>query len=145
MRLFHRTWAIIARDILETGFSDGDAGFVWLADAPLEAVDIKGGDSGDISLVIDVPKDVADAFPIQQRNGYRAFQIPAEQLNLCGKPWTYTTNYGGMTRRELLHRVEMQELAEAGQAPIPGAATTFGSAESLRQALSFLDDFLLYP
>jgi len=140
MRLFHRTWAVYASEILEVGFVDGADGFVWMSDVPLDSEQIKGGNSGDVSLVVLLPEGVVNAFPILPRNGYRAFQIPAQQLNM-GKVGLNMTDHAGMSRNQLLERIKEREALEPEGKDVVIAGTKFGTAQSLREALALLDKF----
>lgn len=140
MRLFHRTWAIHASEILEIGFLDGAEGFVWMSDVPLDSEYIKGGNSGDVSLVVLIPDDVANAFPNLPRNGYHAFKIPAEHLNM-GKVGLNMTDYAGMSRNQLVERIKEREVLEQEGKDVVIPGSKFGTAQSLREALTFLDKF----
>ena len=131
MRLYHRTWAVNATNIIEGGFKDGAQGFVWLSSVPLESVDISRGNSGDICLGVFVPDDVIAAFPMVQRDGYIAYKIPAETLNMCNSPWVEATNYSGMTRISLEQNIASKQATEANQPIPPDADRRFGRSSDV--------------
>jgi hypothetical protein len=140
MRLFHRTWAVYASDILEAGFVDGAEGFVWMSGVPLDSEHIKGGQSGDVSIVVTLPDEVFQAFPPVARNGYREFKIPAEHLNM-GKVRLNATDYAGMSRNQIMERIKQREALEEEGRDVVVPGNKFGTARTLREAIFFLDKF----
>jgi hypothetical protein len=140
--LYHRTWAVSAGHILRGGFVNGIGGFVWVADSPVEPEMMKGGQGGggDVVLQIEMPRNVVESHPFDERKKYKAYRIPAEQLNL-GKVSLAFTDYQGLSRRHLVTFFEEATAAEAVGHPRGLKDSKWAKAATYREALDFLDEF----
>jgi hypothetical protein len=142
LRLFHRTWAVFAREILLGGFDDGHQGFVWVADSPVAPDKMKSGQGGggDVVLQIELPREVVESYPFDKRQEYKAYHIPAEQMNLGNISLAFT-EYSGLSRRQLVTYFEEATAAEAVGHPRGTKDSKWGKAATYQEALDFLDDF----
>jgi hypothetical protein len=138
MKLFHRTWAAFAVRIIESGFVDNAEGHVWMSDEPLDAVHIKGGTGGDVLLVVDIPDEAVQSFPVLQRKEHRAIKIPAEYLNKF-KPEVNETDYDGFSRAELTERISQLEVLERENNSVVSYTSNRVTSQSLRNAIVLLE------
>lgn len=102
MKLYHRTWAEYADNILERGFIEG---VVQVSDRPLESTEIKSGGGGDVSLCIEIALETIAPFEDKNTHyknlGVRVFTVSATVVNANPIEF-FESNYVGMTRQELL-------------------------------------------
>lgn len=134
MKLFHRTWAEHADNILQHGFLSG---IVQVSDRPLESTEIKSGGGGDVSLCVEIEEGVVSGFEDKDTHyknlHVRVFKIPAEVVNAHAVRFS-ESNYVGMTKQELLNGI-----TNAKRAPRRLPLAPYDQDVVLEKALAFLD------
>jgi len=105
---------------------------------------MKGGDGGDVLLMLDVPDEVIAKHRPKQRATHTAYQVPARDLTNY-KIELARTDYAGTTRDMLVGLIKDREAKEAEGREPPKPGSKWSTSQSYRDALAFLDRFAPLP